>query len=144
MSSGVNLSQINHQVMLPGRKEQVLGALNPMTPSKICSAAQEASARLNTLPTASTLHPLSSLLIFSIFSSSLSLLFFSLWRKAYSEGSGRGEMEWVGRNLKERENEKGAITDRDGERESMGRWEGRRIYEWVHRENECWIWERRN
>lgn len=81
----------------------------------------------------------------SIICSSASAVF-SPQMKTCAEGSDRGKMEWVGRKPKGRENEKEAITDREGECESTGRWGGRGIYEWTHRQNEdkCRIWEGRN
>lgn len=99
-----------------------------------------------TLPAPSTLHPPPFLAHFLFFPPLCLSAVFSPRRKMCAEGSGRGEMEWVGRKPKGRENEKEAIRNREGECESMGRWEGRGVYEWMHRQNEDKrrIWEGRN
>lgn len=70
------LSQSHCHMLLPGRKEPVLGALTPMTPSKICSAAWGESATLSTLPAPSTHCRLPSSLAFYFFLLFVSLLFF--------------------------------------------------------------------
>lgn len=88
-------------MLLPGRKEPVLGALAPMTPSKICSVAWGESTTLSTLPALSTLCPLPSLLAFYFFLLFVSLLFFHHEGKCVQRGQAEEKWnEWEG-NLKE-------------------------------------------
>lgn len=76
------LSQSHCQVLLPERMKQVLRALTPMTPSKICSPAWGESATLSTLPALSTL--CTSLIFY--FSFSLCLCYFFTMKENVCRG----------------------------------------------------------